>query len=71
MLDGLAAKNNDYRNGDSGCGMDGLTDGGQTWHDISGGIQPVPFPAGGDLAMAFDANGTANFVCLSSIETRI
>ena len=61
----LAAGSVDYRNGDSGCGMYGSTDGGQTWHDISGGIQPVPFPAGGDPAIAFDANGTAYFVCLS------
>jgi hypothetical protein len=63
----LAAGSNDYRFGDSGCGMYGSTDGGQSWNDIGTGIQPMPFSAGGDPAVAFDANGTAYFVCLSFI----
>lgn len=65
----LVAAANDYSNiplsGDVSCGNYASTDGGATWHDVGTGYQPVGLPAGGDPATAFDANGTAYFVCLS------
>lgn len=65
----LVAGANDYSNipktGDSSCGNYASTDRGTTWHDVGTGYQPVTLPAAGDPATAFDANGTAYFVCLA------
>ncbi|MDQ6690546.1 MAG: glycoside hydrolase [Gemmatimonadota bacterium] len=65
----LVAGANDYSSvpetGDSSCGNYASTDGGTTWHDVGTGYQPVALPAAGDPATAFDANGTAYFVCLA------
>ncbi|HYU57833.1 MAG TPA: sialidase family protein [Actinomycetota bacterium] len=70
----LIAGQNDYRRGDGVCGFAYSYDGGQTWGD---GLLPISFvapgftaprhywDAGGDPAVAFDADGNAYYACLA------
>jgi hypothetical protein len=54
---------NDYRSGDVQCGWYSSRDGGLTWTDgVFGG---TPYPRQGDPTVAFCADGSVVYVCLS------
>jgi len=55
---------NDYRNGDSQCGVYGSRDGGATWNDVGTGTL-VFGPANGDPSTAFGPTGEAYYTCMT------
>ena len=55
---------NDYRNGDSQCGVYASRDGGATWNDVGTGTL-VFLPADGDPSTAFGPTGEAYYTCLA------
>ncbi|MBA3552602.1 MAG: exo-alpha-sialidase [Actinobacteria bacterium] len=73
--DNIVAGQNDYREGDAGCGVDWSLDGGEHWGSqilpldftapgIAGGARHY-WDANGDPVVAFDADGEAYYACLA------
>jgi len=71
----LVAGYNDYRRGDSTCGVSYSLNGGATWNDATlpngfvrgaayGGVAREYFEGSGDPAVAFDSRGNAYYACL-------
>ena len=71
----LVAGYNDYRRGDSTCGISYSLNGGATWNDATlpngfvrgaayGGVAREYFEASGDPAVAWDTRGNAYYACL-------
>ena len=60
---------NDYRNGDSQCGVYGSSDGGTTWNDVGTGTTVAGGTTAGDPSTAFGPDGAAYSVCIGFTRT--